>query len=138
MNSYLLSVVWQFAVFGLMVIAAVTARGHGSILYSPGSRGGGLGGNVEHLRLKHGFSERLIRPAHGQFETYDRGNFLSSRPLSWYEGNLMFKAQIPKPPAEPPPEPIPGVPPIRPPDEPPKPPAEEPPEEPPPPVHKPA
>ena len=72
LNSYLFSVVWQFAVFGLMVIAAVTARGHGSVLYSPGSRGGGFGGNFSHDRLNHGFSERLIRPSHGQIEMYDR------------------------------------------------------------------
>jgi hypothetical protein len=66
-------VVWQFAVFGLMVIAAVTARGHGSVLYRPGSRPGGFDGDFSRRRLNHESSERLIRPSHGQFETYDRG-----------------------------------------------------------------
>jgi hypothetical protein len=62
-------VVGQIAVFGLMVIAAVTARSHGSVLY----RTGGFDGDFSRRRLNHESSERSIRPSHGQIETYDRG-----------------------------------------------------------------
>ena len=57
---------------GTGVLTAATARGHGSVLYGPGSRKGDFGGNFSHRRLNPGSFERLIRPSHGQIETCDR------------------------------------------------------------------